>query len=54
MKLYVGQGCKIIRNGGESTQNKVVKEQFTVPESQIVVLHCADVLQQYSDVIQVQ
>ncbi|VDM92671.1 unnamed protein product [Litomosoides sigmodontis] len=53
VKLYLGQGCKLTNKDGRRKHTAISSEQFEIPKSHIIIIHCADVKQQFHDVIQV-
>ncbi|KAL3990720.1 hypothetical protein ACH3XW_32930 [Acanthocheilonema viteae] len=53
VKLYVGRSCQITNKDKRKKRMKILIGQFEIPKSQIIVIHCADVKQQFHDLIQV-
>ncbi|VDN07723.1 unnamed protein product [Thelazia callipaeda] len=53
--LHVGQGCKIKSSDRSKKKSKdsILEQQFEVPKSSIIVIHCADVQRRFQDHIQV-
>ncbi|VDN93162.1 unnamed protein product [Brugia pahangi] len=53
VQLYVGEGCQITNKENQKKYLTISNAEFEIPKSRIIVLHCADVKQQFRDVIQV-
>ncbi|CAG9529987.1 unnamed protein product [Cercopithifilaria johnstoni] len=53
VKLYLGKGCQITNKDKRKRSMAISNEQFEIPKLNIIVIHCANVKQQFHDVIQV-
>ncbi|EFO24528.1 hypothetical protein LOAG_03958 [Loa loa] len=53
VQLYLGEGCQITHKEKRKKYTTILNGQFEIPKSHIIVLHCANVKQQFHDVIQV-